>query len=117
VVVQSVVFHAIDYARRLGFEPDRDFPAELFGPRPAVLTVTPWHAADRPIFVSGPHDDTSRVIARLTTAVGPDGFDRINVFEELAVEGDDDDDEAWDDEERLDDEENGPPGQIAADKG
>jgi len=38
-VAQRLVFDAIDRARALGFEPDPDFPAPLFGPRPAALAA------------------------------------------------------------------------------
>jgi hypothetical protein len=41
LVAQSVVFHAIDFARSLGYEPHRDFPAALFGSRPAELLPPP----------------------------------------------------------------------------
>lgn len=34
LVAQSVVYHAIDYARSLGFEPHRDFHPALLGKRP-----------------------------------------------------------------------------------
>jgi hypothetical protein len=77
-VVQSVVFHAIDYALRLGFTPHRDFPAALFGPRPEALEPTPWHAAERPIYFSGPHDNVNAILARLAAAVGESGFDVID---------------------------------------
>src|SRR5262245_715480 len=38
-LAQSILFHAIDYARSLGFElhPDLDFAEPLFGPRPEEL--------------------------------------------------------------------------------
>jgi len=101
LVAQSVVFHAIDYARRLGFEPHRDFPAALFGPRPAELTATPWHARERPLFIAGPHDDALDIVLRLGNAVG-DAFDYVDVVgEDLEDEfGDEpDDDRALDDEE------------------
>lgn len=75
LLAQSIVFHALDYSRSLGFEPHDDFEAALFGPRPEALMDTPWCKPSRPIYVLGPHDDSRRILARLTKAVGPDGFD------------------------------------------
>jgi hypothetical protein len=78
LIAQSVVFHAIDHARSLGFEPHRDFPAAFFGPRPAELATTPWHKPERPIYISGPHDNVFAITRRLTAAVGPEGYQRIS---------------------------------------
>jgi hypothetical protein len=77
LVAQSLVFHAVDYARRLGFEPHRDFVESLYGPRPAQLLPTPWHAEERPIYLSGPRDDAQRVLSRLDAAVGAGNYDFI----------------------------------------
>ena len=74
LTVQSVVYNAIDYARSLGFEPHRDFPEALFGPRPAVLLDTPLAKPSHPIYVQGPTEDPKRVLAMLTRAVGEGNF-------------------------------------------
>jgi hypothetical protein len=79
--VQSVVFHALDYSARLGFEPHRDFVEALFGPRPEELLPTPWHSPAKPFFVAGPYDDARRIMARLEAAVGPGGFDFVHLVE------------------------------------
>jgi hypothetical protein len=92
LVAQSIVFHALDYARALGFEPHEDFEPALFGPRPETLLETPWCRHDRPIFLSGPRDDTRAVLARLERAVGAQGFD----FEDRLALEDDSEDEEWD---------------------
>lgn len=94
LTAQSIVFHAIDYARRLGFEPHRDFPGAHFGPRPATLASTPWSSPDKPIYVTGPHDDEHAIVRRLTEAVGTHGFE---VRDPFALSEDLDDDEAADD--------------------
>jgi hypothetical protein len=72
---QSVVYHAIDYARSLGFAPHPDFPEALFGPRPSELLDTPLARPEQPFYVPGPEDDVAQVLARLSAAVGPEGFD------------------------------------------
>jgi hypothetical protein len=92
LVVQSIVFHAVEYARALGFEPHRDFPAALFGPRPTVLLSTPWSAPDRPIYLSGPRDNELAIISRLTKTVGAGGFEHAGLLD-LACDDDDYQDE------------------------
>lgn len=67
---QSVVFHALDYAAKLGFAPHRDFVPALIGPRPDALQDTPLAQPSRPVFMPGPDDDIERVVRVLTAAVG-----------------------------------------------
>src|SRR5262249_46055192 len=71
---QSVVFHAVDYARSIGFEPHPDFPEPLFGPRPAALLETPLAHAPRPVYVSGPDDPVARIVQHLEATVGPRNY-------------------------------------------
>ena len=75
LVAQSIVFHAIDYAGSLGFEPHRDFSNELFGPRPDTLIVTPFAHSPKPLYVAGPSDVPGRVMAQLDAAVGRGAYD------------------------------------------
>lgn len=62
---QSVIFHAIDYARELGFAPHPDFPEELAGPRPERLIDTPLAHPPEPRFMAGPDDDVPRIMRQL----------------------------------------------------
>jgi hypothetical protein len=75
--VLSLVFHALDYATTLGFNPHRDFPAALFGPRPDALEETPWSKPEKPLFIAAPHDNTSAILQQLTSAVGEGKFDYV----------------------------------------
>ncbi len=77
LVAQSVVLHAVDYARSLGFSPHRDFPEPLFTPRPAELLDTPLARPARPVYVSGPDDPIARIVARLDAAVGSGNYERM----------------------------------------
>jgi hypothetical protein len=72
LVAQSVVYHAIDYARSLGFEPHRDFHPALIGKRPERLLDTPLAKPERPCFIAGPSDDAGRIMRQLERAVGTD---------------------------------------------
>lgn len=77
LTAQSIVFHAVDYARSLGFTPNRDFPEPLFGPRPETLLDTPLARPARPVYVAGPDDLVARVIQQLDAAVGPGNYDVV----------------------------------------
>jgi hypothetical protein len=72
LVAQSLGFHALDYAARLGFAPNPDFHEALLGPRPDELTLTPWASAERPVYVPGPDDDIASILAQLQRAAGED---------------------------------------------
>jgi hypothetical protein len=74
-IAQSIVFHALDYARKLGFEPHADFPAEVFEPRPNELRDTPWCAPERPRYLAGPYDDADAILQQLTSTVGEGNYD------------------------------------------
>jgi len=81
IVAQSIVYSAIDYARKLGFEPHGDFPEKLFGPRPAELQKTPWAAEERPLYVMGLRDDVDGVLAKLDASVGAGNYDVVDPME------------------------------------
>ena len=74
LVAQSVIYHAIDYARSLGFEPHRDFRAALLGTRPEHLLDTPLAKPERPFYVAGPSDNVGFVLHKLKKAVGEDYY-------------------------------------------
>ncbi|HVZ33365.1 MAG TPA: hypothetical protein VG963_13125, partial [Polyangiaceae bacterium] len=98
LVAQSVIFHALDYARSLGFEPHRDFVPELIGERPAQLLDTPLARPERPFYAPGPEDDVARVLARLEAGVGPGGYDFAGPLQWV----EDDSDEDWDEDDDAD---------------
>jgi len=70
LIAQSLVFHALDYARKLGFEPHAEFHEPLFGPRPSMLLATPWCAPERPHYIAAPFDDTQAIMRRLSELPG-----------------------------------------------
>jgi hypothetical protein len=71
---QSVVFHALDYARSLGFGAHEDFELALFEPRPEVLLDTPLAKPAQPFYISGPNDDVPMILETLEQRVGADNF-------------------------------------------
>jgi hypothetical protein len=75
-IAQSVVFHALDYASALGFSPHSDFERRIFEPRPDALVDTPLSRREKPLYVAGPNDEVSRIVAQLLSTVGRE-FDYI----------------------------------------
>jgi hypothetical protein len=69
-LAQSMVFHAVEYAAKLGFAPNPDFHEDLLGPRPDELLATPWASLERPLYVPGPDDNVSLILMQLRKAVG-----------------------------------------------
>jgi len=77
---QSVVFHAVSYARARGFEPHRDFEPGLFEPYPTPLIDTPLAKPRRPLYIPEPGDDAEEVlgvIGQLDARVGRENYDLI----------------------------------------
>jgi hypothetical protein len=98
LLAQSVIFHALDYARSLGFEPHRDFVAGLIGERPAVLLDTPLCRPERPFYVAGPYDAVDAITSRLDARVGPNGYDLVDDLGDDFDDGDPEDDIFVDDD-------------------
>jgi hypothetical protein len=104
LLAQSIIFHAIDYARSLGFAPHRHFVVGLIGERPAVLLETPLCRPERPLYVAGPHDNVDAILSRLEASVGPDGYDLVHGLDAVGDDSDGSDDLDWNDESFDDDE-------------
>lgn len=74
-LAQHLVLGAVAYARRLGFEPHRDFrPAaghlgELTGP-----SAIGFGRDGKPEYIQGPYDDAARILRTLEANVGRDNF-------------------------------------------
>lgn len=98
---QSVVFHALDYARSLGFSPDPDFEPSLIGPRPETLTDTPGAHPDKPFYISGPADNVARILLQLEESVGRGNYEFAIPTDELTDEATEDGefDDAWEEDE------------------
>ncbi len=74
-LARHLVYGAVDYARRLGFEPAPDF-------EPAAGHLGPWQETSAitfgrhgvPFYISGPYDNPNRVVRTLTRSVGDGNF-------------------------------------------
>jgi len=85
-LAQHLVLGAVEYARRLGFEPHRDFRRArgLLGPWPGPSAIT-FGRDGKPYYVNGPYEDPQRVLATLERTVGRDGFHYIVSLDELGA--------------------------------
>jgi hypothetical protein len=79
-LAQHLVFGAVAYARDLGFEPTRGFETTTGHLDPwAGPSAIRFGRDGKPLFVQGPHDNPTRVLATLERSVGPDNFDFLVV--------------------------------------
>lgn len=74
-LAQQLVFGAVEYARRLGFEPHRDFArvSGHLGPPPPALAIE-FGNEGQPYYIQGPYDDAGRILAALESCVGAGNF-------------------------------------------
>lgn len=77
-LARELVFGAVDYARRLGFEPHPDFEAcrghlgAWSGPG-----AMQFGAKGKPLFIQGPDDDAAAILRTLERSVGRGNFDYV----------------------------------------
>ena len=73
---QAIVFGAVDYARRLGFEPHEDFETakEILGQRPESLPDLTFGKDGKPFYFDGPYDNPQKIIRTLEKSVGKGNF-------------------------------------------
>jgi hypothetical protein len=86
-VALSAIYHAIEYARTLGFSPHKDFEESLLGPRPTELLDTPMSTPPRPIYWSGPDDDVTGILQQLTSAVGEGNYQFVSLADQAPFDG------------------------------
>lgn len=74
-LARHLVCGAVDYARRLGFDPHPDYApvAGHLGPWDEVSAIT-FGRDGVPYYVAGPYDDATSVLRTLSRSVGKDNF-------------------------------------------
>jgi hypothetical protein len=74
-LAQHLVLGSVAYARRLGFEPHRDFTraSRPLGSWDGPSSIT-FGMDGKPHYLNGPHEDPERVLATLERTVGRDGY-------------------------------------------
>jgi hypothetical protein len=109
-LAHNIIYGAIQYAAKLGFEPHKDwkYGQMILQPMNAVPKMDIEFGKDgKPFYFAGPYDKAQQIIAKLTKAVGidnftyivninPDGFDNdysISDFDDEDDDFEDDDDD------------------------
>jgi hypothetical protein len=74
-LAQHLVLGAVEFARRLGFEPHRDFKRarDVLGSWEGPSAIT-FGMHGKPHYINGPYEDPQRVLVTLERAVGRGGF-------------------------------------------
>lgn len=73
---QAIIFGAVEYASRLGFEPHPDFEEAKahLGKLLENLPIIDFGKDGQPFYISGPYDQPERIISKLEKAVGKGNF-------------------------------------------
>lgn len=77
---QSIIFGAVDYAAKCGFKPHADFEqskAHLGTPTEPLLKIE-FGCNGKPLYVSGPYDNSAWILRTLQQHVGEGNFDFIS---------------------------------------
>jgi len=83
-LAHEIVYGALEYARRYGFEPHRDFVKASLVLDPPDAQARIHHVEfgheGKPLFVSGPYDNARAVVNQLMHTAGEGNFDYIVGF-------------------------------------
>ncbi|MCL4300044.1 MAG: hypothetical protein KJ077_30200 [Anaerolineae bacterium] len=75
----KIIQEGIAYAHQFGFEPHPDSREAMLilgeaNPSACLDSISLGSSEGKPLFVAGPYDNVDKIIAKLTKAVGSDGF-------------------------------------------
>ncbi len=81
-LVAKIIEAGIAYADQFGFKPNPDYhqAKAILGkadPHACAVHIPLGGPEGKPFFIAGPYDNVDRIIAKLTKAVGPDGFNYL----------------------------------------
>jgi len=82
-LAHEIIYGAVDYARRYGFEPHRDFAKAVLVLDPPAVHARIHHVEfgheGKPLFVSGPYDNARAIVNQLMRTAGEGNFDYIGL--------------------------------------
>ena len=76
---QAIIFGAVEYAQKLGLKPHRDWTTSkdhLGQPSENLLPIE-FGRQGKPFYVSGPYDNSHKIVAKLRETVGEGNFDYL----------------------------------------
>ena len=76
---QAIIFGAVEYAQKLGLKPHRDWTTSkdhLGQPSENLLPIE-FGRQGKPFYVSGPYDNSHKIVAKLRETVGSGNFDYL----------------------------------------
>jgi hypothetical protein len=80
-LVHQVIYQAIDYAAQFGFKPQRDFRDSQYILAPRGTYEEEYEIEfgvdGRPLFVSGPYDNSAAIVRKLERTAGPGNHDYV----------------------------------------
>jgi len=85
-LAHQMIYGAIDFAARFGFDPQKDFALSQYLLTPRGELAEPYQLTfgrnGKPFFVSGPYDNTDRILKQLEKTAGPGNFDYLMMIGE-----------------------------------
>ncbi|HVB62595.1 MAG TPA: hypothetical protein VNE61_15495 [Ktedonobacteraceae bacterium] len=85
-LAHQMVYGSIDFAARFGFKPQQDFALSQYLLTPRGELDEPYQLTfgrnGKPFFVSGPYDNTDRILRQLEKTAGPGNFDYLMMIGE-----------------------------------
>lgn len=77
-LAHQIIYGAMDYASSLGFKPHKDFriAKDILDPQDSIPVNDDLEFGKdgKPFYISGPHDNSERIIRHLKSTLGEDGF-------------------------------------------
>ena len=76
---QAIIFGAVEYAQKLGLKPHRDWSKakDHLGQPSENLQPIEFGRKGKPFYVSGPYDNSEKIVASLRETVGEGNFDYL----------------------------------------
>lgn len=79
VLAHDIIFGAIDYAKKLGFEPHKDFKITEYLLNPDLISngidEIEFGREGKPFYISGPNDNVPQIINTLNRTIGEGNYD------------------------------------------
>jgi hypothetical protein len=76
-----MIYESIEYAAQFGFTPHKDFELtqQMLAPRDEFIASykLKFGQDGKPLFIAGPHDNTTEILKQLEQTAGPGNYDYV----------------------------------------